>query len=477
VRTVSPPQVATLHAAVTPPAYTGIATMQQNGAIESLIGSRVELTVATTLPVRSAVMVFLEGGRRLDLVPLSPPDDGSAGSRWRTTFAIEASDRYQIELVGENGLRNPNPGTYPLIALADHAPIGRWLLPIEDALLPTALLCLRIEARDDFGLAGIEVAIERGGNRSEPRSLLPTAKRGTSVGGTSSDGTRDEAATASTSAIATELLELRELLAGTAAGADAVILNASLRDNRAPEANRLDLPPRIVQVVDEVQLAATIHRLFRQLREEAQVAADVQQDRATRLAELLQPDAGDPADTLTAIEVGQGRVQAAVTRLHDGLMRAFDLHLWNRLEPSQHAVRVVDLWRRHATEQPVAQSHDPAFYRRLRAARQSGEIGAMEQTLDPILGMISGIDALATAELPLVARALAEAQVARDASDRRQGLLTAGGGQQRILAGLRQLLLQLDDWNDIQDVVQLVRALRDQQRSLQDRTEDVKGKQ
>ena len=49
--------------------------------------------------------------------------------------------------------------------------------------------------------------------------------------------------------------------------------------------------------------------------------------------------------------------------------------------------------------------------------------------------------------------------------------------QQRIEQSLQQLLVRLQDWNDYQDLVQEVRALRDRQRDLQQRTQDARGKQ
>jgi hypothetical protein len=60
-----------------------------------------------------------------------------------------------------------------------------------------------------------------------------------------------------------------------------------------------------VQIVDAPQLAATIGRLFRGLREETEQALEVQTDRRARLDELVRPgDAGgDVAQILTGVEV------------------------------------------------------------------------------------------------------------------------------------------------------------------------------
>ncbi len=463
VRTVSPPQVLNIAATVHPPAYTGTTALEQRGgAIEALIGSDVDVAVATSAPVRSATMVFLESGRRLDLTAATPQDDGGVAHLYRTRFAVAGADRYQIELVGTNGLRNPDPGTYPIAALQDYAPIGRWLLPDDEGalLLPTALLCVRLDAHDDFGLAGIDLAVGTGDQPTVTRSLLPSAEK------------------APTAVLRTELLEVKELLGG-AKGNDGLLLQAVLRDNKQPQAGSTELPRRIVQVVDEAQLNSAIARAFRGLREDASQALDLESDRRAHLEDLLANSAlpaADLAQRLTGIEVGHSRVASALERVHRGLMRAFDLHLWNRLETSQHAPRVIELYLEHANQLAEPLAVDPAFYRDLALRRAAGSLGALERCLDRILAMLTLADEAARGPAAEVARALAEALVARGADDRKPLLQRAIAGQQRIEAALKQLLLQLQDWNDYQDLIQDARALRDSQRDLQDRTETLRGK-
>jgi hypothetical protein len=376
------------------------------------------------------------------------------------------SDRYQIELLADNGLRNPNPGNYPISALQDYAPVARWLLPEDDtlALLPTALLCLRIEARDDFGLTDIQLTIERGGEPILTRALLPAEQ------------------TAELKFLPTELFEVNELLEGDSTG-DGLFVQITLLDNKAPEAGTATLPRRIIQIVDPPELAALIAKSFRRLREEVTSADSIQTDRRNRLNDLISREKEDGtvsntevAQILTGIEVGQGRIATSVNRLHRGLMRAFDLHLWNRLETSQHAATVIELFREHSTKLTEPIALDPTFYRDLTLRRKAGTLGAMEATLDPILQMIDMADQLAENSIPNVQALLAKAQVARGQSDRTPLLVKAQTQQQNIEQVLKQLLLRLEEWNDYQDLVQEVRALRDRQRDLQNRTEQVKGK-
>ncbi len=464
VRTVHPPQVAQLLARVQPPAYTGKPAFEQrSGAIEALVGSDVELTVTTTMPVREATMVFLESGRRLPLTASTPEDDSVVAATLRGRFAIESSDRYQIELVAANGLRNPNPGTYPIAALQDYAPIGRWLLPEDEglALLPTAILCLRLDAHDDAGLTSVSLALQHGPAEPARRELLPAAT------------------TFPRQVVLSELIEVRDILGNDPKGTTGIVMTVTMRDNKTPVAGETELPPRIVQIVDEPQLTANIARLFRGLREEISQSFDLQADRRARLEDLTSGEpipGGDLAQALTGIEVGQGRITNSTERVHRGLMRAFDVHLWNRLEPGQNPDKVVEAWRARAATLTDAVALDPDFYRQLQSARAAGTIGALEQCLDPILLMVGLADAVATTHGPAVTRALTEAQVARNDADRIALQQKAIEGQKQIEAALQQLLLQLEEWNDYQDLIQEVRAMRDAQRDLQGRTEDARGK-
>ena len=463
VRTIHPPQVANITAVITPPTYTRTEPQrQQGGAIEGLAGSSVEIAVSTTTAVRAATLSFLESGQRVPLEPTAIQDDSGVGTAYRGTFTIDKSDRYEVELQAENGLQNPNPGNYPVSALLDYAPVGRWLLPDEEnlLLLPEALLCLRLELRDDFGLQTVDLSVEHAGGPALQTSLLEPGDAPV------------------LGQIATRFFEVKDLLGGSVGSNDGLALQVVLTDIRAPAANRTELPRRIVQIVDAQQLAASIAKMFRALREEAEHALEIQTDRHNKLEEVLGPEGASAAviaQVLTGVEVGQARVGSAASRLHTGLMRAFDLHLWNRLETSPNAPRVLDVYQRFARDLKEPLALDPAFYREVARLRSAGTLGALETTLDPILGMVMLADTLANEHAPAAMRLLAQAEVSRDA-ERRQLLEQAQARQQQLQTGLQQLLLRLEEWNDFQDLIQEARALRDRQRDLQNRTEEVKGK-
>ena len=157
VRTIDPPLVGTIETELTYPAYTGLPpASQRGGAVEALVGTDVRVVVRATTPVERAALHFLDSDAPLELTPVELVDDSGAGQTFEGRFTVTSMDRYQVELVHREGLTNPRPGTYPVVALEDHDPVGRVLLPAGDdvqVVLPTGRLPVRIEAKDDFGLA------------------------------------------------------------------------------------------------------------------------------------------------------------------------------------------------------------------------------------------------------------------------------------------------------------------------------------
>ena len=85
--------------------------------------------------------------------PVSIQDDSGTATGFETSFTVTRSDRYEIRLVSPDGLANPRPGNYPIVALTDHDPVGRMLLPDGgdvNVVVPGARIPARITADDDF---------------------------------------------------------------------------------------------------------------------------------------------------------------------------------------------------------------------------------------------------------------------------------------------------------------------------------------
>ncbi|MEO0479266.1 MAG: hypothetical protein AAF196_07280 [Planctomycetota bacterium] len=470
VRTIEPPLVANVEAVVTPPAYTmREPEFRRGGAIEGLTGSEVRLAVGTTTAVTRAVVEFLDTGRELELTPVGVTDGDDEigpGERFEGVFPLLDNDRYVVRLTNAENMTNPRPGTYPIVALRDFEPVGRLLAPDPgDVLvaLPAAKIPVRFEARDDFGLARVEVST--GMDRSDSR-LAEVLYDGETFDG---QPVRDQVFVT-----VVDLASLATVGPAPVAG-DTIDLVGRLVDRRDPDPQAVDLTGRRIHVVDEAELSRRLANVFRRVRDDVERALNDQQTRREALAdEIANPS--DPADgrpaRVVALQVGQVRIATQLERIHDGLMRAFDLHLFNDLEgpESRAASRAQDLYVEIQRSSDERRPRLPEFYRELRAARADGRVGPMEQVLDPILEMVGTADRLANSEAQAAATAIEEAAVAGSRSTLVDRLNVAASTQDSMIQGLASLLDRLDEWNEIQDVVQQVRSIRDAQRDIEART-------
>lgn len=468
VVTLFPPRVATVRAVLEPPAYTGLPpAAQAGGAIEALEGTRVDIAVVATSPVARAKLVFLETGLEVALAERVIEDDDGQRTVQAGSFIVTKSDRYQVELISPEGLHNPHPGHYPVVALADHAPVGRVLLPTSDELnvvLPGGVLPLRVEMLDDYGLAQAQALFEVGKDRQVGKlELLPASQ-----------------STAPRRVVVTELLPLDQLpIEGAKLSVgDTLSLGIHLGDIKQPVAMTTELPPREIFVVGDSDLARRISGHFRRIREEVERAYTLQQDRHDRLDDVAQAlQAGDDRDAvrndLAIVQVGQARVLGLGKRIRDELIRSFNLHLFNGLEASPHAETVRSLFLQYHRQNTEAVAAAPAFYVDLGEQRRTGAVGSMPKTLDPILAMILSASAVADTLSPRAVRLMDRSAIEPTAEATAQTLAEAAKAQEDILTELVALRDKLDEWNEFQDVVAQTRALRDKQRDVQSRTQEA----
>lgn len=473
VETVHPPLVSTIQSELDFPDYTGLPSKTaMGGSVEALIGTRARLVVTATAPVAKATLRFLEADNEMPLRAISIQDDSGVGQAFAGEFLVQSTDRYQIELTSPEGLSNPNPGAYPIIAQRDHEPVGKLLQPPGDDILvvvPGALVPLRVAARDDYGL--VRIAMSAKTARDDQETTLALFDRAN--GAADAPPLREH--------IVTELIDLTTFAGGSPAVGDSVALTATLTDNKEPEAGTTELSTRHVHVVDAPELARRISGHFRRLREDVEKALDVQSDRRILTLELIEelPDLTDDStrrSRLVAVEVGQGRIQTSADRIRRDLMRSFDVHLFNRLEESIHAPKVIELYLEyHGENGDAEEAWLPGFYRKVDEERKGGRIGAMERTLDPILDMTIGADRIATQYGPRAVKNLEEAGIAQNDEDRTTLLQATVQIQDQILVELGALQSRLAEWNEFQDVIQQARALRDQQRDVENRTRSLRG--
>ena len=471
VSVLYPPRVEQVRASIEYPAYTRRPPppIQEGGSIEVLVGSRVQFDVTATTRVVTAKIKFLESGQELELQPIDIDDDGGKRTAYRSSITVTRSDRYQVSLVGTEGLHNPHPGTYHIVATPDHPPVGKILSPLDDGLnvtLPDGIIPVRILGRDDYGLTNITVTLQA--REKEDTIEIPLF-----------EATPDADPVKQRVVLTLIDLALAKYKTHATIG-QAVVLSGSLSDNREPESMVKKVGPRQVRVIGETDLLRRVSAHFRRIRENVEQNLKLLLDRTERLTDILDElDAGGALEkqklSIAYVEVAQGRIRTAASRIHVELMRAFNFHLFNRMETSAHALTVLELYKSFHEAATEAKSFFPEFYRDLAARSADGRLGAMDKALDPILAMTHDADRIAETLAPEALRLLATARVAESNKDAVTSLTEASTRQRHMIQAFKALLTRLDRWNEFQDVITNTRSLLDQQRDVKNRTKNLQG--
>ncbi len=153
------------------------------GSAASLAGSSATLTLELNKPLPvpgpeqlREVLGWGEG----ELPALSV--GGDAGEVWTLTWRLDRTRSLNLQLADEYGLGNTEPIAYLIPASEDRAPAVTIIEPpADDAVLPTAVVPLESEARDDVAVArvGIEATRVRGDSAGEPQEPMWEAWRET----------------------------------------------------------------------------------------------------------------------------------------------------------------------------------------------------------------------------------------------------------------------------------------------------------
>lgn len=183
IRLVPPPSVRRASLTVTPPLYaskfvapysTELGQGLDNRAVTdtpSLNGSTAALRLELNKPVpvpESLAETF--GWADIDKENLEFTIDEENRAVWNLTWTLTATRTLALNLIDEHGLSNSDPIAYRIEVVQDHPPtVSITQPPSDETVLPTAVVELRAEARDDVALANlaVEAHVETGGRTAE----------------------------------------------------------------------------------------------------------------------------------------------------------------------------------------------------------------------------------------------------------------------------------------------------------------------
>lgn len=433
LRVVDPPRLDDPVFRVAPPAYVGTAP-EVVGSADLMVPEGTTITVMgrPSAPATSATLWLLGTGESVELT-LSDGGQGVEGS-----FLATTSDTLSLVLGGEYGLATPDPGQHALLVHEDRPPALRVYAPArsdvkvtEDAVVPVALV-----VDDDHG---VEQVLLRLGEEASGIALVSDGPTGSYR----------------------HVLDLAEL---GLTGSVAYELTASDRRELPGKGRQTTVAAgRRIDVVE----AAELQRLLadRQLRlKEAFGAVRERQTLALAAVDDLvaePPEADDP--DLVAAAVSQNQVTTRLARETRELCVILEETILNRLDTGPGAETVLrrrlDDWR----ASPVDRTWDPPAFMALADDYAAGKYGRLD-VVGRLLEMADVALDLSELTSPGAHDLLVDARNAPSEA----ALRSARDAQSAVLAGLDRLLERMDEWEDYQEVLDLVKTLIDDQRTLRE---------
>ena len=156
LRVVDPPEVGKLKLTLIPPDYSGLPKeVKEDGHIEALKGTVVNLEAKTTRSVQEARIVLNEGNQ----LPLEIKEERLTGS-----LLVFNPGAYSIKVKDQLGFENPNPVQYPIRVIPDKFPEGEITSPAEDLEVSgSEVVPIVYKASDDFGVTAVRLTHQVGG--------------------------------------------------------------------------------------------------------------------------------------------------------------------------------------------------------------------------------------------------------------------------------------------------------------------------
>ncbi len=469
IRVLPTPRVESLTLSLTyPPYMRRERETTTEGNLRVPIGTRVDLLVRTNMKVRAAALnLDREAPRPLESVEEMTYQGG---------FVVSGDVNYSIALTGEHGLSDRRPLRFTVKGLPDEAPKVTPVSPnvFEFDATPEAVLLVKTVASDDNGLS--EVTLRLKPPRSELATEISLMDAGTTFredGGAFEPGSKR--------AISVRTLEIKAVPGGSDHPSpevgDTFFFHVEARDEKtgpggepAPNVGRCQ--EFRVSVTSRVDLERKLSDWQLRIKEDVKKLRRLQDKSKSDLDFFLTPEETlrplDPAERqkLLDIEIVQNRTSTDSKRLTTDFVHLFDAYLFNRVEKSSFADRLLATLVEAARE-PRADAW--AGYRKLTEGLAPGAADESE-ILGKLLGMVASGLSITEKSSPEAARAITTARLLPEGADRLPALKTAQEKQQAILDELDRLLKKMDEWEDYQGILDAMKQLIEDQKAIKNRT-------
>ena len=167
VEVVPPPALTRTTVKLVPPAYTGLATQTLapgNTQVRLVEGTKVEIDADSNKPLRTASLRFGDATLPPTTVQLAPGGRGLTAS-----FVAKESKPFWFDLLDTEGFKNAEIVRFDIRATRDEAPRVTVEDPAQDRDVPPgAVIPLKINVEDDFGLHLVRLVYKVSTGGSEP---------------------------------------------------------------------------------------------------------------------------------------------------------------------------------------------------------------------------------------------------------------------------------------------------------------------
>ncbi|GJQ63394.1 MAG: hypothetical protein SCALA702_24470 [Melioribacteraceae bacterium] len=151
ITVIDRPVIKGLSLEVTPPSYSGLPTetLEDNGNITSLAGSKVKWNIISSKELKRAEISFANG----DALPMNVSDDEAF-----VEFRIMENRRYSIVLTDADSIKNVNPIEYSIKIEPDEYPFITVISPDADVKLGADnSVPFRLKIADDYGFNSLKL--------------------------------------------------------------------------------------------------------------------------------------------------------------------------------------------------------------------------------------------------------------------------------------------------------------------------------
>jgi hypothetical protein len=446
LRVVEPPRLEAMSFQLEFPEYLGTATRSVGPeGLNVPEGTVIELSGRSSTRALAAELQLLS---RAEPVPLTlsegrGPRDGPLVQRAVGSFVAEASDTLLVVLSDEHGLATPDPAHHALVVQEDRPPAMRVFAPPRSDIKVTAsaLVPFAVVAEDDHGVA--QVVLEAKDGWQLPFERDPTRPNQHRL-----------------------VLDIRELGLSGSLGYALEAADRRQLPGRGPQLVRLD--GRRIDIVQESEVQRLLADRQLRLKENFESLRERQQRATETLLDLQAEPPEDLDRELVAAAVAQNHVTTRMDREVRELVAILGETMTNRLDPGPGADvllnRMLDDWR----VQPVDEAFAPARWRAMARDYASGGYGRLD-----LVGRLLDMSGFALELSEDLSPAAHEALLAARKDPGPAAYKRAAAAQEEVRVVLERLLGRMDEWEDYQEVVTLVKSLIDDQESLRARTEEA----